>query len=173
MKKRSTRLTADRQPLLGLDIGGVIVSKATRNSDTSFFGDRPMDTPPVPGAVAAISAMAAGRFAGRIHLVSKAGPKIEAITRAWLAHTGFLELTGIGPDQVHFVRERADKEPVCRRLGVTHFVDDTESVLNHLKSVQYRYLFLDGQVDRATPADRTLILVPDWPTLRQQLDRHW
>lgn len=72
------------------------------------------------------------------------------------------------------MRERAEKAGICRELGVTHFVDDTESVLNQLPDVKGRYLFVGGPVaQRASPADRTLILVPDWPTLRLRLDRDW
>lgn len=172
--RRHRRAAAAAPSQLGLDIGGVIVRKSTGNEDTSFLGSRPMDTPAVPGAVAAITAMNAGRFAGRIHLVSKAGPKVATITRDWLAATGFHTTTGVGPERLHFVRERSEKAGVCRELGITHFVDDMESVLNQLPDVKWRYLFVGGPVaQRATPTDRALILVPDWPTLRLRLDRDW
>ena len=40
-----------RSPVLGLDVGGVIIDRASEDSDTSFFGDRPMETPAVSDAV--------------------------------------------------------------------------------------------------------------------------
>ena len=73
----------------------MIVSSGLTGEDTSFFGDRPMLTPAVPGAIAAISVLAASRFAGRVHLVSKAGPKISAISLDWLDQSGFLSVTGL------------------------------------------------------------------------------
>src|SRR3954469_24673945 len=126
----TTRSALDR-PALGVDVGGVLIDRVAEGSDTSFFGDRPLETPAVPGAVEALSALTAGTFASRVFLISKAGPRISERTRAWLEHTGFFAATGIAPTHLHFVRNRGDKEPVCRRLGITHFVDDRLSVLNH------------------------------------------
>jgi hypothetical protein len=160
-------------PALGVDVGGVLVHRATDDTDTSFFGDRPMDTPAVPGAVEALAALANGPFESRIYLVSKAGPKISSLTRQWLEHTGFYDATGLNPEQVHFCRRREDKEPICRRLGITHFVDDRMSVLNHLGCVPHRYLFTGGVGERplaenkSVPAEVTV--VGDWQTLRERL----
>lgn len=36
-----------RQPTLGVDVGGVILTLADREEDTSFFGTRPLETPAV------------------------------------------------------------------------------------------------------------------------------
>jgi hypothetical protein len=154
-------------PVLGVDIGGVLIDRPGEDGDTSFFGDRPMETPAVPGAVEALGRLAAGPFASRVHLISKAGPKVSERTTAWLAHHGFAEATGIGPDRVHFVRRREDKAPVCRRLGVTHFVDDRLSVLTHLESVPYRYLFTGGLGDHPAPDPRR---VPPWARLVENWD---
>ena len=148
-----------RPPALGVDVGGVIVQLAGRDEDTSFFGTRPLETPVVDGAVAALAELTAGAFAGRVHLISKAGPKVAANTRAWLAHTDFFRRTGIDDDNVHFVRERRDKAPVCERLGITHFVDDHLAVLAHLDAVDHRHLFLGGTHDRDVGE------VPEWATV--------
>lgn len=146
-------------PVLGVDVGGVLIDRVGEDSDTSFFGDRPMETPAVPGAIEALARLAAGTFEGRVHLISKAGPKISERTRQWLVHTGFAEATGIASDHLHFVRNREDKAPVCQRLGVTHFVDDRLSVLHHLTSVQHRYLFTGGLGRQPAPNPAT---VPTW-----------
>lgn len=161
------------EPVLGVDIGGVIVSSALTGEDTSFFGDRPMLTPPVPGAIESIAILAGGVFSGRVHLVSKAGPKIAAISLQWLAESGFFAATGLHPAHVHFVRDRAEKDAVCAGLRVTHFVDDRLSVLNQMPSVAHRYLFTGGtseerkQRTRDIPAGITA--VDDWPTLHRIL----
>jgi len=148
-----------RPPTLGVDVGGVIVTLAGRDEDTSFFGTRPLLTPAVAGVFDALAALTVQPFAGRVHLVSKAGPKVSANTRAWLAHHDFFDRTAIPAANVHFVRERRDKAPVCQRLGITHFVDDRLDVLAHLETVEHRYLFLGGSDDHAPAAQ-----LPDWAT---------
>ncbi|MEN3615081.1 hypothetical protein AAH979_36825 [Plantactinospora sp. ZYX-F-223] len=147
-------------PTLGVDVGGVLVTLAGRDEDTSFFGGQPLLTPAVPGVFEALAALTAEPFAGRVHLVSKAGPKVAANTRDWLVHHRFFDRTGISVGNLHFVRERRDKAPVCQRLGITHFVDDRLDVLAHLETVAHRYLFLGGTDER--PPDGS---VPDWATV--------
>jgi len=41
----------------------------------------------------------------------------------------FHEQTGIASDKLHFVRRIENKSNMCRRLGVSHFVDDRLAVL--------------------------------------------
>ncbi|WP_203920757.1 hypothetical protein [Rugosimonospora africana] len=137
----------------------MIVALADRDEDTSFFGDRPLQTPAVAGVFDALAALTVQPFASRVHLVSKAGPKVAANTRAWLTHHDFFDRTGIPAANLHFVRERRDKAPVCQRFGITHFVDDRLDVLAYLEEVEHRYLFLGGTGARA-PGER----VPDWAT---------
>ena len=160
-------------PVLGVDIGGVLIQRAADDDDTSFFGARPMDTPAVAGAFEALAQLAAGPFAYRVHLISKAGPSVTERTLAWLAHQEFSAVTGIAPAQVHFVRHRADKAPVCKKLGVTHFVDDRLSVLHHLTSVRCRYLFTGGlgSAPPRRPEDvpAGIVLVDTWPRLAGML----
>jgi len=140
-------------PVLGIDVGGVLVVRATEEDDTSFFGTRPMDTPAVDGAFTAIADLCAGPFAHRVHIVSKAGAKTAALTRQWLDATGFFAETGVPTGNVWFVRRRDDKQDVCRRLAITHFVDDRVDVLTSLATtVPHRYLFTGGLGSDPTPA---------------------
>lgn len=129
---------------LRVDSGGVIVTRGEGLEDTSIFGSRPMDTPPLPAVIDAISVLAGARFAGRVHSVSKAGPRIAESSLQWLHQSGFLTRTGLTECEVHFVRERSEKVEVCARLGITHFVDDRLSVLNEVPDVPFRYLFRGG-----------------------------
>lgn len=96
-------------PTLGVDVGGVIVALSGRDEDTSFFGSRPLETPAVAGVFEALATLTAEPFASRVHLVSKAGPKVAANTRGWLTHHDFFDRTGIPEANLHFVRERRDK----------------------------------------------------------------
>ena len=160
-------------PVLGLDVGGVIVDRSGEESDTSFFGDRPMDSPAVPGAFAAIARLCTGPFGGRVHIVSKAGPRISRLTREWLAHTDFFERTGVPPENVRFVRHRHEKAPVCEELGITHFVDDRLSVLEHLRALPHLYYFVGGLGQHSPPAEiPTWVTASDrWPDLVRLIER--
>lgn len=152
------RALARRTPVLGLDVGGVLVDRVAERTDTSFFGDHPMDTPAVAGALEAIPQLLE-RFEWRVHIVSKAGPKISALTSQWLGLHGVTGRDGIPLGNVHFVRKRPEKHPICERLGVTHFVDDRLDVLGNLTTVDHRYLFTGGLGDHAPPTQ-----IPGWAT---------
>jgi hypothetical protein len=147
-------------PALGVDIGGVIVDRVAEDSDTSFFGTRPLETPQVPGAFEALAMLTGMIFIGRVHIISKAGPSVAANARSWLTHNRFFERSGIVPTNLHFVRERADKADVCRRVGVTHFVDDELEVLIDLRDVPNRYLFVGGLGKNPPPST-----YPSWATV--------
>jgi hypothetical protein len=128
--------------LLGVDVGGVLVDRIRADgSDTSFFSDRFLETPAVAGAFETLTRLSQERFGQRICIVSKCGPRTQEKTRLWLAQHGVLEALGLDQRAVHFCRERRDKGPICKRLGVTHFIDDRMDVLVHLKSVRHRFLF--------------------------------
>ncbi len=144
--------------MLGIDVGGVFVDRVAAGSDTSFFGDRPMDTPAVPGAIDAVSELVE-LFEYRVHIVSKAGPKIAELTRRWLGSRGVIGGSSIPLGNVHFVRKRPEKHPVCEQLGVTHFIDDRLDVLAHLATVDHRYLFTGGLGSHEEPAS-----IPAWAT---------
>ena len=130
-------------PTLGIDVGGVIVARLAADTDTSFFGTRPMDTPPVEGAFEAIAELAR-RFEYRVHIVSKAGPKIDGLTRQWFGERRFFERTCVPSSNLYFVRKRHEKAPVCARLGITHFIDDRPDVLENLADVEHCLLFTGG-----------------------------
>jgi hypothetical protein len=138
----SSTNTTSAEPRLGVDIGRVII--AGDGPDTSFVGgseEAAMRAPEVPGAFAALTRL--GRsFGGRLWLVSKCGPRVEARTRRWLAARRFFEITSIDPQRVVFCRTRPEKAPICARLGITAFVDDRWDVLASMAGVvPSRFLF--------------------------------
>lgn len=160
-----------REPRIGVDIGRVIINGD--GADTSFFGHdhaEAMRTPAVPGAVSAVAELVR-RFDGRVWLVSKCGPKIQARSLAWLEHHGFWAKTGVARDNVRFCRERRDKAIHARRLALTHFVDDRFDVLEHLVGlVDHLYLF--GPQRRRHPRSQdAMIAAPRWADVLDDLAR--
>lgn len=81
-------------------------------------------------------------------------------SRLWLRHHRFFELTGIAPENLRFCLERPQKADHCRKLGITHFIDDRPDVLQCMNGVvEHRYLF-GPQKHLGTPSG--MVLLPDW-----------
>jgi hypothetical protein len=154
--------------MVGIDIGGVVIV-ATDHEDTSFWGEKPMQTPAVRDAFRVIAELER-LLEGRLHLVTHAGPRIESLSRQWLQHTGFWARTGMDPARLHVVRERPHKAPVCIELGITHFVDDRVDVLAHLTTVRRRHWLVEGG-EPAAPADAPMwaLRSTSWAQLRRRL----
>lgn len=149
---------------LGIDIGGVIVAKVSRDDDTSFFSDNYLNTPEVEGAIETIRYLVENRFGENTHLVSKCGHKVEAKTKEWLNYRSFFSRSGVSATNVHYCRARRDKRPICEALGVSCFIDDRIDVLLSLQSVQSRYLFGSKQRPQAP-----LVAVRDWREVQEKI----
>ena len=151
--------------ILGVDLGRVVIG-GDSNQDTSFWGGRPMQTPQIEGAFDSLRRLHE-LFAGRVFVVSKAGSRVETLSRQWLEQHGFHDTTGIGADHLNFVRERADKADVCALLAITHFIDDRLDVLGHLEGVvPHRFWFAppgDAATDAPTPTQTAVVPVIGWP----------
>ena len=137
--------SSHRQPRLGVDIGRVIIDgPADSREDTGFFtGDDAtmLATPEIPGAVEAIARLVR-RFDGRVWLVSKCGPSVQARTERWLAGHDFFARTGVPLEHLRFCRQRAEKRAHCVALGLTHFVDDRPEVHAAIRgTVEHQYFF--------------------------------
>jgi hypothetical protein len=135
-----------REPRLGIDIGRVIINGPAHpaGGDTAFFqGDEVtmLATPEMDGAVEAIARLM-HLMDGRVWLVSKCGPRVEARTLRWLAGHDFYRRTALPPDHVRFCRARADKRAHCQELALTHFVDDHPEVHAAIRgTVDHQYFF--------------------------------
>jgi len=127
---------------VGVDVGGVLIARGgdAAEDDTSFFGDRFLETPAAPGAFEALRALG-DAYGGAVYVVSKCGPRTEHRTRLWLAEHDLEGRTGVSPWNVWFVRHRRDKRDVARELGLTAFVDDRLEILGSLAEVSTRVLF--------------------------------
>lgn len=132
--------------ILGVDIGGVIIDRVKGDaSDTSMFSGRWIETPEVEGAIDAVADLAKGRFGGRVHVVSKAGNRMRIRSLEWLKGRHFFGRTGIPEGNLHFCYNRRDKTDICRRLGVTHFVDDRCEVLSYISPFVGRLILFRGE----------------------------
>ncbi len=155
---------------LGVDFGRVINDGSSHppGDDTTFLTSsekQMLATPAMPGAFDALTRLTSV-FEGRVWIVSKAGPRIQANTELWLKHHGFFATTSIPADHIRFVRRREDKAAVCRELGITHFVDDRIEVLQALKGI-VPHLFLFGRQPR--PAPNWVVPVPTWSDAERQI----
>jgi hypothetical protein len=156
---------------IGVDIGRVIINGD--GADTSFFGHNQIEamrTPAVPGSFEAVAELVR-RFEGRVWLVSKCGPRIQARSLAWLDHHGFWAATGVVRDNVRFCKERRDKAVHARRLALTHFVDDRSDVLVHLVGLVDRLYLFGPQRRRPAGSVRGMIAAPRWADVLDDLAR--
>lgn len=130
-----------RNEALGVDIGGVIIDRINDGTDTSFFSENFLNTSAVPDVFEVLEALVRRRFANRVFLVSTCGQEIRDKRIRWLDHHRFYDRTGIKRDHVRFCPERRDKADICKKLDITHFVDDRLEVLHQLITVGDRFLF--------------------------------
>ena len=117
---------------IGIDFGGVIVRnrKLVRDEDTGLAGSDK-------------AAVAQDGVFDAIHdIISKAGPRMQARTRAWLDTVDFFSHTGLDADHVRFCLKRQEKEAICRELEISHFVDDHVHVMQILRhTVPHLYFY--------------------------------
>ena len=156
-----------RESRLGVDIGRVIIHGD--GPDTNFIGGSDADAmraPAMEGVFAALSRLRA-RFGGRVWIVSKCGPRIEARSLAWLEGTRFFQTTGVPPHNIRFCRNRKDKAPICLDLGIDYFVDDRIDVLIPMTGiVAHRFLF--GAASSPEPG---VIAAPNWTVAEAAITR--
>jgi len=158
--------------VLGIDVGGVIIDRVKdKGTGTGFYGGNFRETTAVPHIFPALSLLRQKYFGPHIHIVSKCGPDIEHKTLLWMRHHDFYLRTGVPPGRVHFCRTRAGKAPICRKLGITHFVDDRLEVLSYLTTVRHRFLLNPdekevGQYQQHLP---NIVRAEDWVRLTVEI----
>jgi hypothetical protein len=151
-------MTKQSPPVLGIDIGRVIIGAADPSgaADTSFLSggeDAALSTPASPGAFEAIADLTQA-FAGRVWLVSKCGPRIQQLTRRWLVRASFYERTGMRQDRIRFCLKRPEKRGHCADIGATHFIDDRLDVLENLTGLVPRLYWFGYQ--------KGTVVAPEW-----------
>jgi hypothetical protein len=143
---------------IGIDFGGVVVQGrlSHRDAETRLLQiggvERARD-----GMFESVRAIASA-CAGRLWIVSKAGPRVQAGTLAWLHAVDFFARTGVKHDHVRFCLSRHEKAAICRELEISHFVDDRVHVMQILrKTVRHLYLFGERGDERYCPPWATFV----------------
>jgi hypothetical protein len=148
----------DMKPRVGIDFGGVITRnrKLFLGEDTELIQSQGEEVAQ-PGVFEAIRDIVS--FCdGHVWIVSKGGPYIRRMTNEWLERVDFFSRTGMARDRVRFCRERQEKEPICREMEITHFVDDRVHVMQILRyTVPHLYFFQDPANKRHCPPWATFV----------------
>jgi hypothetical protein len=126
---------------VGIDIGGVIISMVGKELRKSSVEDTSMmeaflDTPPVPGSFDGVRRCVEAHGAANVYIVSYAGRVMEQKSRQWLEHHYFFRKTGMLPRNVVVCRLTGQKAPICESLGITHFIDDHQRILQPMIPLQ-------------------------------------
>ena len=156
-----------KSKILGIDVGGVIVSKAGDFGDTSFFSDRFLETPPTD-QVFEVLARIVPNF-DDVLIISKCGTNVQRKTMAWMDHHDFYGKTGIARSKFNFCFKREEKVPIAQFWGVTHYVDDRIDIIKSMKDTVPN-LFLFTPDIRATVTQGGFYMVPSWPKLERLLE---
>jgi len=157
---------------LGIDFGKVIIAPIVDGvADTSFLGSTlptAMKTPPAQGAFSAVKKLVE-YFDAQVWIVSKCGPSVEKKSRAWLSHWDFYRQTGLPKGNLRFCRNRPDKAPICRSLGIDHFIDDRLDVLRPMRGEVSR-LLLFGEQSKSLCVPSWVDHVGTWPAVLTALN---
>jgi hypothetical protein len=81
----------------------------------------------------------------------------------------FHEVTAQGPEHVRLSPHRYEKRQHCEELRLTHFIDNRQDALEHLRG-HVKYLFLLDEQKQAAPAWATHLL--SWPEVDARFPEH-
>lgn len=117
---------------LGVDIGNVIINNRLNDPEVNKVDETVYAAfPPSEGVFEALKTLNS-YFDDEVYLLSKCTEWAQEQILLWLKAHDFYAKTGIKQESVYFVRQRHEKDGVCRKLGITHFVDDRLEVLSHM-----------------------------------------
>ncbi len=121
-----------------------------------------LEAPPVKDAVECLK-----NLPGEVYIISARDPSNQHFASEWLRERGLFRL--IPPERVIFCHRGREKPVHCARLGISTFLDDKISYLEHLSPEMHRVLFdEDGVAGRlAVPAG--LAVTRSWPEFARLL----
>jgi hypothetical protein len=93
----------------------------------------------LPGSLETLQKLSASGTFDEIHIVSKANRMVRIFFRLRLRSLDFWKQTGIPRKNLHFCKQHKDKAAICKKIGITDFVDDRLQVLSHLHIEGGRY----------------------------------
>lgn len=119
-------------PVLGVDIGQVLIEQEPDDPNFSFGGANYLDSPEMPDAFRVLRRLREEMFGDRIHLVTRCMRKLRQKRVEWLDHHDFWNRVGIDREQPRYCWTPQNKSNVCYDLSITHFIDDDPRELLHL-----------------------------------------
>ena len=136
------------QKALGVDIGNVIINNRLNDPEVNKVTEAVYAAFPPSDDVSDALKTLNEYFEGKVYLVSKCNEWAQVQILLWLKTQDLYTKTGIKEENVHFVRQRHEKDTVCRKLGITHFIDDRLEVLSHMiESTPNLFLFQPDEVE--------------------------
>jgi hypothetical protein len=144
---------------LGLDFGNTIAFK------------KDGVTIPLPNALRVIARLISERFHTNAHIVSRVSPGGDVKVLRLLTEYNFFEITGLPQRNLHFCFERHEKGPICKRLRITHHIDDRPEVMAHLTTVPGRILMnaVAEDIKRFKEQLQGVVKVRDWIEVEKHL----
>ena len=117
-------------PKFGMDLGGVL-NMHTGDAPCAEWHTTVLSEE--PGASACVKALVHTLGPENVFIISTASGSMKVQAEWWLHDTMHItSTTGLLAENIHFVPKRArasGKEPVLANLGITHYVDDNDSIL--------------------------------------------
>jgi hypothetical protein len=142
---------------LGVDCWGVLFHPSTGHS--------------VEGAAESLRRVVeSGKYAN-IYIISKVPFFVRPITRVNFHLKDFFNKSGIPEKNLYFCGRYSDKINICRKLGVTRFIDDRFEVLKDMKELKERYAFDPTPRERAhhPEVEDNVKVVTSWEDLLPML----
>ena len=158
--------------VLGVDIGNVIINnRSVSGVWKNVTEEEYLAFPPTEGVFDALKKLNE-HFDGNVYLISKCSEWAEDKIIKWLTNHDFYMKTEIDPSHIRFVRERHEKDAVCRVLGVTHFIDDRLEVLSHMVSSTPQLFLFQPNTEEVKLFESFLpsvVVVENWEQLIKEI----
>lgn len=153
----------------GFDFGRVVteflLGRTAEQAEKNF-----LDVKPYPFAFEAIATIVEAT-SGRTFCVSYCKSKVESMTRRWLTHHKFYDVTGFRPEMLAFTQDytqKADEALSITNGKATHFVDDKLVILDPMRGrLPNLQLFGEQPENQVVPAG--IERVANWPAVVERL----
>jgi hypothetical protein len=147
---------------IGIDVGGVIRSKAAK----PLTIDEYLDASSLRDAAKTIKALVNLCGSDNVYIISRCPKYAEDVILKWLDNQKFFTEINFDRSNVYFCRERADKAPIAKQLQLTYFIDDRIEVLDAMKDiVANRILFTGGSNHHNTEIDDNITVLNKWGSI--------
>lgn len=137
---------------LGLDFGNTI-SYRPEGSERVYL----------PDSIRVITRLIGKIFGINAYIISKVLPGEDEMVLDFLKKNDFWNKVGISPDNIRFCRERHEKAPIARDLGITHMIDDRTEVLYAMHGIVPHRIAINPTKEQVDAFwDDGMRLVSDW-----------